>query len=301
MYKILGADGKEYGPVSLEQLQRWQAEGRINARTRVKADGAMDWKEAAEFPELGFSNAFGASGGGVSQPPDLLPGQIAGQGKGLAIASFVLGLFSLFLCFLGPILGIPAIICGHLAHHRTRRSPGRTGAPGFAIAGFVMGYCSVVVALVSFALYTTYAPLFKRAKGSPSIHCMNNMKQIGLAFRVWALDNKDQFPFNVSTNAGGTLEYCLLGTDGFDQNAALHFQIMSNELSIPKLLVCPSDLKRQPSVSFASLQPVNVSYQLYSGTNLTDANPQQILAICPIHGHILRCDGSVSGVPKPRK
>jgi len=47
----------------------------------------------------------------------------------------------------------------------------------------------------------------------------------------WSLDNNDQYPFRVSTNAGGTKEFCALATDGFDSNSALHFIVMSNELN----------------------------------------------------------------------
>ena len=36
MYEIIGADGKEYGPISFEQIRQWIAEGRVNAQTRVQ-------------------------------------------------------------------------------------------------------------------------------------------------------------------------------------------------------------------------------------------------------------------------
>jgi hypothetical protein len=52
MYKIIGADGKEYGPVSIEQLRQWLNEGRVNLQTRVLAEGATDWKNLGEVPEL---------------------------------------------------------------------------------------------------------------------------------------------------------------------------------------------------------------------------------------------------------
>jgi len=42
MYKIIGADGKEYGPVSFEQLQNWLTQRRINARTQIKVAGTTD-------------------------------------------------------------------------------------------------------------------------------------------------------------------------------------------------------------------------------------------------------------------
>jgi hypothetical protein len=52
MYKIIGADGKEYGPVSVDQLKQWIAEGRLNLQSKVLPDGGTDWKAVAEVPEL---------------------------------------------------------------------------------------------------------------------------------------------------------------------------------------------------------------------------------------------------------
>jgi hypothetical protein len=52
MYKIIGADGKEYGPVSVEQLRQWIAEGRAKRDSRAQAEGTTDWKLLSEFPEL---------------------------------------------------------------------------------------------------------------------------------------------------------------------------------------------------------------------------------------------------------
>lgn len=126
------------------------------------------------------------------------------------------------------------------------------------------------------------------------ISCDNNLKQIGLAFRTWALDNGGQFPFNVSTNAGGTMEFCATGSDGFDRNAARHFEVMSNELSTPRILVCPKDWSREPAAGFPSLQASNVTYRLRSGTNLNETNPTAVLVLCPFDGNTLHCDGSVT-------
>lgn len=52
MYKIIGADGRQYGPVNLEQMRRWLAENRVRADTLVQAEGATDWKPLNSFPEL---------------------------------------------------------------------------------------------------------------------------------------------------------------------------------------------------------------------------------------------------------
>ena len=297
MYNIIGADGKEYGPISIEQIRQWIADGRINAHTRVQVAGSAEWKTAAEFSELDLTCAAGLSGPG-SAPPLLPVGHAEGPQKGLAITSFVLGLLSL-TCF-GLLAGIPAIICGHVARGRTRLVPRQYGGAGFALAGLIMGYVSLLVTLV--ILPAMLLPALSRAKsGAERISCANNMKQIGLSFRVWAIDHNGNFPFNVITNNGGTLELCLPGSDGFDRNAAFHFQVMSNELSTPKILVCPADTKKQPALDFRRLQPENVSYQVFSGTNVTEVYPGQVLAVCLIHNNVLLCDGSVHTVTNARR
>lgn len=59
MYKIIGADKVEYGPVSAEQLRTWITEGRVNAQTMVQAEGDTSWKPLSMFPE--FAAAFPAA------------------------------------------------------------------------------------------------------------------------------------------------------------------------------------------------------------------------------------------------
>jgi len=129
---------------------------------------------------------------------------------------------------------------------------------------------------------------------SSRLGCVNNLRQIGLAFRTWAIDNDGKFPFNVSTNVGGTMEFCARGADGFDSNAALHFLVMSNELYTPMLLVCPKDWSKKPVAGFSSLQASNVTYRVRSGTNLNESNPTAVLALCPFDGNTLYCDGNVT-------
>src|SRR5215831_15202594 len=68
MYKIIGADQREYGPVSAEQLRQWIAEGRAGPQSRVCLEGTTDWKSLAEFPE--FADALATAS---SQTPPLPP------------------------------------------------------------------------------------------------------------------------------------------------------------------------------------------------------------------------------------
>jgi hypothetical protein len=159
------------------------------------------------------------------------------------------------------------------------------------------------VVLIVVAIYLLGEMLTKLPRDWPKaqrVSCANNLKQIGLAFRTWAIDNDGQFPFNVSTNAGGTRELCAMGSDGFDSNAARHFEVMSNELATPLLLVCPKDSSRKPAAGFASLQASNVTYRVRSGTNINETIPTEVLALCPVHGNVLSCDGSVTVVTADR-
>jgi hypothetical protein len=70
---------------------------------------------------------------------------------------------------------------------------------------------------------------------APRIGCVNNLKQVGLAFLVFAGDNDDHFPYTAPNSSARSNE----------TSAWLHFQIMSNELSTPRVLLCPADLVRE--------------------------------------------------------
>ena len=53
MYTIIGGDGKEYGPVSVEQVRAWLTAGRANLETRAKLLGTGEWKPLGDFPAFG--------------------------------------------------------------------------------------------------------------------------------------------------------------------------------------------------------------------------------------------------------
>ena len=66
MYKIIGANQREYGPVPVEQVRKWIAEGRANAQTKAWSAGSSEWKTLADFPE--FADILTAKSA-VAQPP----------------------------------------------------------------------------------------------------------------------------------------------------------------------------------------------------------------------------------------
>jgi hypothetical protein len=110
--------------------------------------------------------------------------------------------------------------------------------------------------------------LAKAKEKAESIACINNLKQLGLSVRTWALDNGDMSPPHV-------LE-------------------MTNEMSTPKILWCPGDHAREAATSFASYTSANCSYE-YLAPSAPETEPMRVLFRCPIHGIVCLCDGSVQG------
>jgi hypothetical protein len=110
----------------------------------------------------------------------------------------------------------------------------------------------VVVAVLIVAFLSALRPLQRRVK---KINCVNNLKQIGIAFRIWGEDNGDKYPMQLGLAEGGVRELAATG------NVAAVFLVMSNELSTPKVLVCPVEpnpqLLRGFSTNFGNQ---NVSY-----------------------------------------
>jgi hypothetical protein len=107
MYRVLGADGIEYGPVDGEVLSQWITQGRANAQTKVKPEGGADWQTLASVPE--FQADLAASPGA---PPPLPAAQAALKTSGMAIASLVLGVLGIcgITALVGLILGIISLV-----------------------------------------------------------------------------------------------------------------------------------------------------------------------------------------------
>ncbi len=134
--------------------------------------------------------------------------------------------------------------------------------------GFTLVMLLIVIAVLAILAALLLPALASAHNKARRINCVNNLKQCGLAFRIWDGDNGDRLPMDVPTAKGGTKEFDT-GADTFR-----HFQVMSNELSTPKILICPADTRLVAS-DFASLKNQNVSY--FVGLEANDANPQRFL------------------------
>ena len=89
------------------------------------------------------------------------------------------------------------------------------------------------------------------------------------------------------------MERCAVDKDGFDRNAFLYLRTMTDELKAPQLLICPQDRSKKIATNWASLQIDNITYRFRSGPNVTETNGNEVLAVCPIDGNTLYCDGHV--------
>jgi len=175
-YKIIGADGKEYGPITADQLRQWVAEGRLTAQSQIQADGG-EWKPLGAFPEL----ATGVVAPAVAEAPAPAATQ---KTSGMAITSLVLGILGFFTCGITSPIGL---ILGCLGLRKINRSNAALGGKGIAIAGISISGVTLVMLPLLAALAI---PGFVRAKKqSQARRIINDARQMDAAIDQWALEN----------------------------------------------------------------------------------------------------------------
>ncbi len=157
MYKIIGADGKIYGPASAEQLRQWLAEGRANAQTQTLADGAPEWKPLGALPE--FAGHFAPPTPPVIRP--LLPGTSVTERlpktNSFATTGLVLGILSLTCCCGFPF-NILGLIFSLVGLSQINRHPELYEGRGFAIAGVILSVTSLILSFGLLLLNLALSP-----------------------------------------------------------------------------------------------------------------------------------------------
>ena len=137
----------------------------------------------------------------------------------------------------------------------------------------------LVIVVICLVLATVLLPNLVRARSKARrLDCVSNLKQIGLAYRVWAGDNNDQYPFQ-STNGLGWM--AIASTTNAAQLLWTNYVLMAEELGCgPRFLVCPSDDRRAATILMTNqstgIGNLNLSY--FVGVGASDTYPQSLLS-----------------------
>ena len=127
----------------------------------------------------------------------------------------------------------------------------------------------VVISIIAI-LASLLLPALARARAiALQAKCMNNVRQVGLACRLWSEDNNGRYPWQVDPAQGGTR------TVG---PAVEHFRNLSNELVTPRILVCPSDGARNAALTFAPATFLSANVSYFVGFDAAESLPLSLLS-----------------------
>ena len=155
-YKIIGADGKEYGPISADALKQWIAEGRANGMTRVLSENAADWRYLKDLTEFNLGPIAGQPVPGPVTPiPSVIVAPTSRRTNPLATTGLVLGIVSItfgLCCCSGFPFSVAGVICSGIALSQIKQNPAQEGR-GMALAGLIISIVGLLVGVVIVVVY----------------------------------------------------------------------------------------------------------------------------------------------------
>ena len=196
MYKIIGSDGKEYGPVSLDQIKQWIQDGRAGAQTKVQPEGSTEWRLLGNIPELAQLLEAVAT---VNPPRAFSPSPAMGVGagdplqmvQGPAIGLIVTAALGFIGCIAGIGLNVVGITAGALEGEAAPEVPqwATMMSGGFGIVQSILGLVlSVVIVMGALKMKKLESYTFAIiATIIAMVPCISPCCIVGLPIGIWAL------------------------------------------------------------------------------------------------------------------